>query len=159
MNYPKRVIIDTNVLIVANEKSSHASSKWVKNAVDFLEHARKKAVLVLDTSWEIYEQYRKYCSHKGQPGVGDYFFLHLHRRQADHKYVQLVDIHPDGAGSYLEIPPVLSEFDPSDKMFIAVAISDQCRAVIVNCVDSDWNEAKVELESSGITVRELCPDE
>jgi hypothetical protein len=156
--HPNRAVVDTNVLIVANGKADHASCDCVMNSVDFLDHARRNAIVVLDAAAAIFDEYERYCSYRGQPGVGDRFFLHLHRSRADVGRVQFVDIHPDGNGSYDEVPTLLSKFDPSDQKFIAAVVADQRRSVIVNCVDSDWAEASAELDESGVQVFELCPD-
>ncbi|MEV4292134.1 hypothetical protein AB0K40_42070 [Nonomuraea bangladeshensis] len=57
------------------------SSGCTNSAIEFLEHAESRAIVVLDSSGRIFEEYERYCSFKGQPGLGDHFFLHLHRRQ------------------------------------------------------------------------------
>ncbi|MEW9546941.1 hypothetical protein [Nonomuraea sp. NPDC050783] len=156
MNHPSRVVIDTNVLIVANGKADHMSSGCANSAIEFLEHAESRAVVVLDSSGQIFEEYERYCSFKGQPGLGDHFFLHLHRRQADPRCVQKVHITPDGNGSYEEIPDGLRAFDPSDHKFVATAIADERKSVIVNCADSDWRQAAQELTHNHIVVIEIC---
>lgn len=156
MKQHARVVIDTNVLIVANGKASHMSTDCSIAAIDFLEYAESDAIVVLDSSSLIFEEYERHCSYRGQPGVGDRFFLHLHRTQADTRRVQKVDIHPDGNGSYNEVPEALREFDPSDQKFVATVVADEYRSVIVNCADSDWREASEELRESSIEVVELC---
>ncbi|MBB5075488.1 hypothetical protein [Nonomuraea endophytica] len=156
MKHPDRVVIDTNVLIVSNGKAEHVTDACVNSAIEFLEHVEAHGVVVLDSSWHIFDEYEKYCSFKGQPGVGDRFFLHLHRTQADPRHVQKVEISKDDQGSYLEIPDGLRAFDPSDHKFVAVVISDEHKSVIVNCADSDWKEAAQELKQHRIVVVELC---
>lgn len=151
-------MIDTNVLIVANGGSPQASNECVISAVDYLEFAEVKSVVVLDSNLEIFEEYARYCSFRGQPGVGDRFFLYLHRLQADTRRVQKVDIHPDGAGSYDEVPAKLRSFDKSDQKFIATVIADDRNSTVVNCVDSDWSASFATLHSCGISVTELCAD-
>ncbi|WP_440070466.1 hypothetical protein [Streptosporangium sp. OZ121] len=159
MSLPSRAVIDTNVLIVANGKADHVEPGCVISAIDFLEHAEKEGVVVIDSSWHIFEEYEKHCSYKGQPGVGDRFFLHLHRTQADARRVAKVDVNPDGQGSYEEIPETLRGFDPSDHKFVATVIADERRSVIVNCADSDWREASKTLRENEINVVEICANE
>ncbi|WP_043625175.1 hypothetical protein [Nonomuraea candida] len=151
-------MIDTNVLIVANGKAHHVGSACVESAIALLEHTESRGIVVLDSSWLIFEEYERYCSFKGQPGVGDRFFLHLHHRQADRRHVHRVDITPDGRGSFEEVPEGLRAFDPSDHKFVATVVADGRQAVVVNCADSDWREAEQELKQNGITVVELCGD-
>jgi hypothetical protein len=72
--------------------------------------------------------------------------------------VQMVDITPDGDGSYLEVPSELQTFDPSDQKFIATVVADDYRSQIVNCVDSDWSEAEDTLRQAKIQVHQVCED-
>jgi hypothetical protein len=153
---PPRAVVDTNVLIVANGRAGHVPDACVDSAVDFLAHAEKDGVVVLDSLWHIFDEYARHCSYRGQPGVGDRFFLHLHRTQADVRRVAKVDVHPDGLGSYKEIPEALRDFDLSDHKFVAVVVADERRSVIVNCADSDWRQAADALRQHGIEVAELC---
>ncbi|WP_245690844.1 hypothetical protein [Sinosporangium album] len=149
-------MIDTNVLIVSNGEADHVSDECVISAISFLEHAESRGVVVLDNSQQIFEEYQRYCSYRGQPGVGDRFFLHLHLTQADPRRVQKVDITPDGHGSYSEVPDGLRKFDPSDHKFVATVVADGRRSVIVNCADSDWRESAQELNQNQIEVIEIC---
>jgi predicted nucleic acid-binding protein len=157
MTYPRRVVIDTNVLIVANDKADHASNECVLAAVDFLSAVRRNLVVVLDQGGHIFAEYQKYCSFKGQPGLGDRFFLELHRARGNRARVSSVEISIKENESYEEVPDGLSKFDPSDHKFIATVVADGLQSTIVNCVDSDWREAAEALNSSGIRVLELCP--
>ncbi|MFC4589796.1 hypothetical protein [Sphaerisporangium corydalis] len=158
MNYPARAVVDSNVLIVANGKSSHSSTECVIAATEFLSYGEKNAVIVLDSSWLIFDEYRKYCSFRGQPGAGDRFFLHLHQTQADPRRVQKVEIHQKEDGSFAEVPDMLSGFDRSDHKFVATVIADRRQSVIVNSSDSDWREAAEKLAKCEIEVIELCPN-
>ncbi|MFJ5987946.1 hypothetical protein [Lentzea sp. NPDC092896] len=157
MKLPQRAAIDTNVLIVANGKSPQASDECELAAIEFLEVAESDCVVLIDDGYEIFEEYKRYCNFHGQPGVGDHFFMHLHRSQADASRVHQVRITADGNGSYAEVPAALAKFDPSDKKFIATVLSDGQGAPIVNCVDSDWSESSGPLLASGVHVHELCP--
>ncbi|MEV0623073.1 hypothetical protein AB0I81_57825 [Nonomuraea sp. NPDC050404] len=142
--------MDTNVLIVSNGKADHVSAACAKAAVEFLEHVESRGIVVLDSSWLIFEEYEKHCSYRGQPGVGDRFFLQLHRRQADPRHVHKVEITPDERGSFEEVPEGLQAFDPSDHKFVATVVADGRRSAIVNCADPDWREAVQELKQNDI---------
>jgi len=157
MTLPRRVAIDTNVLIVANGESSQASDECEISAIEFLEFAEAGCLILIDDGYEIFEEYKRYCSFSGQPGVGDHFFMYLHRSQAVSGRVHKVRITPDENGSYAEVPDALAKFDPSDKKFIATVLADNQGAPIVNCVDSDWNESSGPLNACGVHIHELCP--
>jgi hypothetical protein len=159
VTHPNRVVVDTNVLVVANGKCDQASPECVIRATEFLVNAQRHAVTVLDVGHDIFSEYQNRCSFKGQPGVGNRFFVYLHQAQADPRRVAKVPTHPDGNDSYVEVPPSLADFDRSDHKFIATFIADERRSVIVNSWDSDWREARHDLAAERIRVAELCPDE
>ncbi|WP_211294015.1 hypothetical protein [Lentzea kentuckyensis] len=157
MNLPLRVAIDTNVLKVANGQAPQASGQCEIATIEFLEHAEQNCIILIDDLYQIFDEYKKHCNFSGQPGVGDHFFMYLYRAQADRRRVNTVSIHPDGDGSYQEVPAALAKFDPSDKKFIATVIADARNAPVVNAVDSDWSESKEALQECGVDVYELCP--
>jgi hypothetical protein len=159
VNYPGRPVVDTNVLVVANGQAPHVSTQCTIEAVRFLDHARRRSIIVLDSGGEIFNEYKRHCSFKGQPGAGDRFFLHLHQTQADKRRVERVDIHPLQNGSYKEVPTPLAQFDLDDHKFIATVIADGRRSKIVNCADSDWKNAESALTACGIQLVELCSSE
>ena len=159
MAYPRRSVIDTNVLVVANRAAPHASNDCVASAAEFLHYTLEVGVVILDHGGEIFSEYRRHCSYRGQPGVGDLFFLHLHRTQADPRRVQKVEIHRQADGTYSEIPGVLRNMDKGDMKFVAAAVADDRRAVIVNCCDGDWKEIADALAEARVSVLELCEHE
>lgn len=155
MTHPDRVAIDTNVLVAANARDTHASAECVAGSARFLAHAAQHCVVLLDSTWQIVGEYRHKCNASGQPGPGDRFLLHLLRTRADPRRVRMVDITPAGHG-YTEVPATLRAFDPADQKFIAVVVADEKRAAIVNSTDSDWANDAHTLRDAGITVHELC---
>jgi hypothetical protein len=74
-------VIDSNVLIAANGKSSQANDACVERCIDILLKVSQDSSLALDSGNEILDEYARYCSYSGQPGVGDRFFLWAHRNQ------------------------------------------------------------------------------
>lgn len=100
-------------------------------------------------------EYKKYCNHSGQPGVGDRFFQQLFRNIANTNRVRVVDIgkSPDEVSNH--VPESLQNFDRSDQKWIALYICGE-GDVIYNATDSDYSEAKDALTAEGIVVEELC---
>lgn len=149
-------VIDTNVLIVANDNSPQASINCQLSCVELLEKPKILSV-VLDNKNLIMDEYEKHCNYKGAPGVGDMFFKYLHDNQYDPtSNIALVNITPinDEARSFLELPP--NEFDPSDRKFLATAVS--ANAEVINATDSDWLEQQPLMKKLNVTVCQLCPD-
>ncbi len=86
------VIVDTNVLIVANHKSPQASPQCVLACVRQLQQIQKQDILVLDNLWLIIKEYKANVSDKGQPGVGDAFLKWILTNLKNSKHCQLVSI-------------------------------------------------------------------
>jgi predicted nucleic acid-binding protein len=149
-------VIDTNVLIVANGKSEHASIECQLNCLEYLENHKNINVCV-DNLDLIMDEYQRHCSHAGSPGVGDMFFKYLHDNQYDPtSAIELVAITPieDVSRSFEELPA--NDFDPSDRKFLATACSAD--AEVINATDSDWHEQAKLMSQFKVTVLQLCPD-
>lgn len=155
-----RYVIDTNVAIVANGKDENIRISCRRSAVELLVKAIKSGTIYVDSDGEIQAEYRHHLNPKGQPGVGDRFYLEVinsHPRR-----VRRVNIEKLPNGEYKDLPQAIIDagFDPSDRKFAAVAI--RASAPVYNAIDSDWLEQIEVIEANGITVKFVCgcnPDE
>lgn len=154
------VVIDTNVIAVANWLHDTASITCIETCVAALVKARSKVVAV-DSMQECFTEYFTYASRSGQPGVGDAFVKWLWDNQGYEKHCELVDITPvpDDPGNYEEYPddPDLAGFDRSDKKFVAVAIASTQNHEIWNATDKHWWQYRVPFQRNGINLIFLCP--
>ena len=153
-----KMVVDTNVAVVANGRNTHAKLDCQINCIEFLEKATSKESrikLILDVDGLIIGEYRNHLKFSGQPGVGDAFFKFLHDHMHLRKKVQLVSITKidNEQQGYAELPR--NQLDPSDRKFLAVAV--KTRARIVNAVDADWHQQIELTKSLGISVLQLCP--
>jgi len=149
------LVIDTNVAIVANEKSEHASIDCELQCIALLAQSADLKI-ALDDSELIMDEYSKHLSYAGQPGVGDMFFKYLYDNQyANNKITHhtITQIEEENQG-FQELPP--NNFDPSDRKLLAVAVV--AGACIVNATDSDWAENLDLLNQLNISVHQLCPE-
>ena len=148
-------VVDENVLIVANG-NSHADDECLEHCIDFLLACRDAEALVVDDNREILARYAKHCSHSGQPGTGDLFFVWA-RDNAGR--LRSTPLSRSSSGSYESLPSTIveSEFDRDD--FIWLAAAKETSAVVVNAVDSDYSHYAQQLLDAGIDVRELCPQQ
>lgn len=158
------VVIDTNVLHVANNNADHAGPACVITAIDRLQQIIRNGRICIDSlGFILHEYHRQGFSRSGQPGVGDEFFKWLHNNQANQRVCELVDITPLNADGYdfKEFPkvPGLQGFDPSDRKFVAVALSSSQSASILNAVDSDWWNFREELAANRVLIEFLCPEQ
>tara|TARA_B110000211_G_scaffold181277_1_gene205176 strand:+ start:4661 stop:5149 length:489 start_codon:yes stop_codon:yes gene_type:complete len=153
-NVAKKVI-DSNVAIVANGHSSQASIDCELACVELLERCEHLSICLDQTSL-IMDEYAKHLSYAGNPGVGDMFFKYLHDNQYAEKNIALVTINQvaDDQRGFAELPK--NNFDPSDRKFLATAVS--AGAHVVNATDSDWAEQQELMNQLNITVQQLCPD-
>ena len=151
--------MDTNVAIVANGESDHATINCEYECTTFLQKAvsrNSRIKIFLDESGLIFDEYKDHLSFRGQPKVGDMFFKYLHDHMYQGKKVQLVLIHKNNAidRGFDELP--INQLDRSDRKFLAVAVVSG--ADIVNAVDTDWHAERALIDTLGITVQQLCPD-
>ncbi len=152
-------VVDTNVLLVASNRASHATWDCQASAAGALAAIRSCKSLVLDQGWEILQEYsRTLQMHVHRPrGPGEEFFIWASRAEA----VRLVRLERHPGKGYAEFPDAseLASFDEDDRKFVAATIkSGVDRTELVNAVDSDYQEHVLALREAGVTVRELCPD-
>lgn len=152
-------IVDTNVLIAANGRDTHADLQCQLASIEALEKISSGEILILDSIGLIMDEYAKYCSYKGEPGVGDYFFKYIHDHQQVESKCLMVQITQDKEKGFVEFPdhPDLNSFDPSDRKFVAVAMASGLNPAICNATDSDWEEHKTALHDICVSVIQLCP--
>lgn len=162
--FPKIFLVDTNVPKTANLASNPAEIPnelfdCVDACLEAVEHVVQNGGLVLDAGDLIFDEYRRQLSLKGQPGVGDRFMKWVHDYRWSLPDKDRVIITKKG-NTYHQFPdhPGLTEFDPSDQKFIAVANNHPEKPPILEATDSKWWGWKEALQEVGITVRFLCPD-
>ena len=148
-------VTDTNVLIAANGRDTHADLVCQLECVIAIGEIAANGVAVLDESGLILHEYARYCNHSGQPGPGDVFFKFLFDNQYGGARVNRVTITriDNSQFGFSELPE--NELDPSDRKFLAAAVV--AHAVILNATDSDWMEQQALLEQLAVEVRQLCP--
>ena len=157
----RAVVVETNVIVVANRKSPQAGPDCILACVDALEHARQE-IVVIDSSVKILDEYRKHASLSGQPGIGDAFIKWLWNNQANPQHCERVDVTPktNDPDDFEEFPndADLAKFDRSDRKFVAVALTSRHRPKILNATDSDWWIFCSQLKKHNIVIKFLCPD-
>jgi len=130
-------VVDTNVLIVANDDADHASPDCVAASVRALERIRRGGRIVIDDGFEILAEYQRKVSPTGQPGLGDAFLKWVFVNQANPDRCERVPISSDEARGYAEFPDdhALAAFDRSDRKFVAVALASRHRPPVLVALD------------------------
>lgn len=154
-------VVDTNVLVAANGRDTHADLECQLACINALEKIKSDKILLLDNLGLILDEYSRHCHYKGEPGVGDFFFKYVFDNQLVQSKCHIVSITQDhdNQSNFLEFPSDqgLQSFDPSDRKFVAVSIASSVYPKVCNATDSDWEEFKIELEKININVIQLCP--
>jgi hypothetical protein len=157
----KSVIVETNVIAVANGEAEQASPACVIACLDALEAARRKTV-VIDSNELCFKEYFRHASWSGQPGAGDEFAKWLWDRQAYTKHCERVALTPKSGeqDGFDEFPddPELRGFDRSDRKFVAIAKASRRKPTILNATDTDWWNFRTPLGKNGIRIHFLCPE-
>lgn len=150
-----KFVIDTNVAISANGINTHVSDACQLACSELLANC-KSLCIAIDKTGLIMEEYSKYLSHAGRPGIGDMYFKYLHDNQHAENKIQTVNITllDDASRGFGELP--INTLDPSDRKFLATAVVAQ--AIIVNATDSDWAEQSELLEILNVELKQLCPE-
>lgn len=158
-------IVDTNVPVVANGRSDQVSIECVLACAQQLQQITQQGRLILDNQWHILREYMRHLSPSGQPGVGDAFLKWVFNNMANPARIEMVFItpanpdDPDGT-DFQEFPdnPVLANFDPSDRKFVAVCVAHPQHPPIFNATDRDWWDFRHALSDHGVQVRFLCKE-
>lgn len=159
---PKPCIVDTNVAIVANEKSEQAPVDLIIRCIEAIQSITAQGQIALDESGLIFEEYRHKLSLAGQPGTGDLFMKWVHDNQWNPAYCERREIHCSNETEQVfdEFPTDagLAEFDISDRKFVAVANAGAKKIPILQAVDDKWWGWKDALAKCGIQVLFLDPN-
>ena len=99
-----KVVVDTNVLLVANEQHAEASTECVKSCIQWLKDIQRGDTVVIDDEYRIIEEYL----HKTKPGkskrVGDVFLKWLLQNQGNIRRVESVHITETATDHFTEFP-------------------------------------------------------
>ncbi len=159
------VVIDTNVLIVANGgdgKSATMSSKCEKNCIDRLERVKASETPVVDAGWLIFNEYNQKCSTKGAPTPGNTFLKWMLQKTERFEAVNITALnHPEDTifEEFPNDPDLENAFDPADRKFVAVANAHPDKPPILEAADSKWLGWEEPLAKKGIRVDFVCREE
>ena len=152
------IVIDTNVLLVADGKAPQMSEACQVECLTRLERVTATEQVVLDYGWLILNEYQEKLDPNGPKTPGNEFVLWL--LQA-HQRIDWVTITPTNAEqtTFNEFPPdsVLERaFDPADRKFVAASNAHPDKPPILQSADSKWLGWEDQLKQHGIRVEVLC---
>lgn len=153
------VVIDTNVLLVANRRHGGVSAPCIVACIERLLSIRTTETVVLDDGRRIISEYARNFQSTQQPGVGEAFMKWLAQNQANLARVHQVRLDETAANEFAQFPDaqLQTEFDPPDRKFVATSAAHADRPPIVQAADSKWVAWWARLEQHGISVQFPCP--
>lgn len=154
------VVVDTNVLYVAEGLHEDASPACVLSCVSRLQSVMKHCTVVVDDRYRLLSEYQHKLDTRQGKGPGAVFLKWLAQNLRNISHVAQVTI-TETAEGFAEFPVASLQraFDPSDRKFAAVANAHPAKPPILQATDSKWLMWKAQLAAAGITVEFLCPDD
>jgi hypothetical protein len=155
------VVIDTNVLLVADGQGKHMSDACRIECEARLKGVQANEQTVLDEGWHILGEYHHKLNPNQSPTPGSAFIKWLLQRQGMQQHVSWVSITSTNAEKtkFAEFPPdaALEEaFDPADRKFVAAANAHAEKPPILESADSKWLGWEANLGVHGIRLEILC---
>lgn len=153
------VVVDTNVVLVANGQHADVSGDCVSACAKRLESIMAGGRLVLDQAFEILCEYQHKTTPKQGNRPGDAFLKWVLRNNANPAKCDRVETRPHRHRGYESFPDDarLAAFDPPDRKFVAVSAAHPEKPPILQAADSKWLGWAPALEDHGIRVDFLCP--
>lgn len=157
------VVIDTNVILVANGQHEAVSAQCVAACATRLYAIVQSdgERVAIDDGYRILKEYQsKTAPHQGKR-PGDAFLKWLLRNISNTRRCDQVRLRAHSVRGFETFPDDerLERFDPCDKKFVAVARAHAEKPPILQAVDSKWVDWKRALDECGVVVEFLCPSD
>ncbi|MBK8070216.1 MAG: hypothetical protein IPK27_22195 [Rhodanobacteraceae bacterium] len=154
-----KAVIDTNVLLVANQQHPDVSVDCVETCVRRLQSLQQSGVVVIDDGYRILGEYGQKTTLNPAKGVGDVFLKWLLQQAGNPKRVEQVALTEHTPDCFADFPdPALEpQFDPPDRKFVAAAHAHPDKPPIWQAADSKWLNWWRALRAHGVVVDFLCP--
>jgi hypothetical protein len=152
------VVVDTNVVLVANGQHGDVSPDCVATCAKRLQAVMQKGKLALDDGFLILSEYQNKTKSKVGKGSGDAFVKWALQNNANPHRVERVALLEHAGRGFASFPndAALANFDPSGRKFVAVAAAHPQKPPILQATDSKWLNWEKPLRRHGITVEFLC---
>lgn len=153
-----KAVIDTNVLLVANQQHPDISIECVANCIERLQAIQSDGVVVIDDSFIMLNEYQNKTRITPPRGVGDVFLKWLLRNMGNPARVEMVSVTLTDIDFYAEFPDqaLQPEFDPPDRIFPTVANAHPDKPTIWQAADCKWINWWPTLAEHEIQVDFLC---
>lgn len=152
------VVVDTNVILVANGSHADVSPDCVIECVDRLERLMKTGTVVIDDAHRILNEYQNKTTPIQNKRPGDVFVMWLLRNSANITRVERVSLTERAPEMFDEFPDQALQptVDAPDRKFLAAAGVHVERPNVWQATDSKWLDWWQPLSAAGVTVEFLC---
>ena len=153
-----KAVVDTNVILVANQQHENVSGNCVCSCISILTNLMKNGKVFIDNSFEIIQEYQK----KTQPNTGnrpgDIFVKWVLQNKANIGRCEQVALVPHHQRVWDSFPTdkKLANFDKADRKFVAVSNACSAKPPILQAADTRWLKWSADLKRHGIEVTFLC---
>lgn len=155
-------IVDTNVILVANEQHDEVSPTCILNCIQHLQSITTSGHIVIDGNFLILGEYlHKTDIGKKAPGVGDKFVKWILQNNANPLRCTQTLIKEHDQRGFESFPddPDLHNFDTPDRKFVAVAAAHPEKPPILQAADCKWLDWDSALNRHGISVKFICEED
>jgi len=161
------LVIDTNVLMVANEDAppEQADLACIRACVDRLaaiQNGATREKVVLDEEDRLLGEYRETLKSSRQPSTGHAFLHWLFQAGWDPARCDRVRINctDEDEQCFEEFPDHegLAQFDVSDRKFVATANAHPAKPPLLQAVDPKWMGWESSLNECGLQIEWICPE-
>ena len=161
------VIVDTNVVVIANDTDDKRAD-CRDHCQDRLQQVRdQREKVVIDDNWRILGEYEDNTHPNSKKGIGDLFVKRLLQNLGNPEVCTTVHITSltGNRTDFEEFPtdPALTNFDPDDRKFIAVALAHkrdtEQTPTILFAIDRGWLQFIDALASHEVSVDLICEED
>lgn len=155
------VVVDTNVILVANSAHADVSPDCVEACVDRLESLMKNGKVVIDDNYRILGEYQRKISPVKNKGPGDVFVRWLLKNSANIRHVEQVTLTEPTFEVFDEFPDTALQLkvDAADRKFLATAAAHPLQPPVWQATDSKWLDWWMPLKAAGVSIEFLCPED
>jgi hypothetical protein len=153
-----KVVIDTNVLLVANQQHEDISEDCIIACIQILQKIESDGVVVLDDEHRILSEYLKKTVLTPPKRPGDVFLKWLLRNTGSPRNVEYVSLTEGPSDHFAEFSDVTlqKKFDPPDRKFVATACAHSEAPKILQAADCKWLDWWSGLHAMGVCVEFIC---
>jgi hypothetical protein len=153
------VVVDTNVILVANGQHLDVSPTCVAACASRLHDIVKNGCVAIDDEHRILKEYQNKTEPYTGRRAGDAFLRWLLRNNANPQRCEQVPLVEHAERGFESFPDDdrLANFDPPDRKFVAVAAAHPDKPPILQAADSKWLAWNEGLVAHGVKIDFLCP--